>query len=189
MTNLYRIFPRLTTAEMEHVTDEFVKHAVRRQSDFTETEQQRISQWIKEVSLIVPTYILRPDSFSELVRITFSDEAIQTYVLMLQFSFFTAVGVESQTYIDSLVQNLVDGLCVEGPDTDYSALPVEVSKSTSLAQYRNQSFGGWKYKLLSWWTGYKAPHYSLFLLLRNNAWLVVVLLLILVGQESEPVGE
>lgn len=188
MTNLYKIYPRLTSNEMDHVLEVFVKVVSRALTEATEGDALHINRWLDEVTLLKPTFILRPDSFAFLAQ-SLKNEVIQDFVFSIQFRFFATAGVEKEDFICSLIQNLVDGLCIDGPDMDYSALPVEVSESTSLAQYQNQKNGGWGYNLLKMFTGYKAPHYSLFLLLRNNAWLVVVLLMILVGKETEPVED
>lgn len=181
---MYQIYPRLSSEELISVQSDLNLIVNRVISKLSETDAEKFISWLHEVSLLNLTFILRPDSIEKVQELVFSDGMIRDALLEIQFRFYTLVSPRTE-FIDSLVQNILDGLCVDGPDQTHSLLPESVAKSTALAVFKNNEDKGLFRKLFSKVAQYKEPQIAAFLMLRNNAWLVTLIMLILGWDEAE----
>jgi hypothetical protein len=94
----------------------------------TLTDQAEIELFLTSVTLINPTYTLRPDQTDSINNSIFNSPAITSFMFDLSFRFFT-LNADRDGFVRSLASSLKDGLIVDGPNKDKSIIPSEIAKS------------------------------------------------------------
>lgn len=180
----HSICPRLNSEVFKEALLDFRELATTIHSTRSEDDRLAITAWSTQVDLTSIHFAFRPDSISKIARDIFGQEAVRDFVLELHFRFFALSG-SGEGYINSLIQNLVDALCLDGPDLEYSVLPNEVSESSAVSIFSQLEAPGLLSRIFGKVGKTKWAQFQLFLFLRNNLWIVVVLLVYLAGIESE----
>lgn len=172
--NQLMISKKLTSTEMSVVLDQFVDSYEIVVRKLTEDENANVQRFINQVSLLIPCYSLRPDKLVSLNDSIFNDTVITQFILDLSFRFFTCSG-NSDDYVERLISNIVNGICIDGPDVTKNIIPKTISQSCAINVFSNDS------DLSSLWKKFfgSKPDKELRLFLENNKHLVVVYLIYL----------
>lgn len=179
----YQLTEPLTATEMIAAMTDFREcygKCLRRRQ---ESEREIVEEWVKTLTKLSPVFLLRPDSMSKMSDEIFSNEHVRAFILDLHFYFFTMHG-NGKDFVAQLAQKVMEGLSPDGPLIDYSLLPEEVARSTGLYLF-NENKTSWFRRTFARMFGVTEPRVSLFLFLRNNTWLLIVFILILMLDEIE----
>lgn len=171
----YSVYERLTQDEMSECVDFVFKVAERLLKECDEQTRRRAKNWLAELNTRFAQYSLSEENF-ELLDSAIKDVVIGDFIKEIHYVFFSSAG-NTENFINKLVQNLCDALCLDGPDQEYSALYDEAREILPVAVFRRTKDLPWYEKIIGYFLGYKQPYFSLFVFLRNNTWIVIILLL------------
>lgn len=180
----YSICPRLNSDVFKEALLDFRELSATVLASRSEDDQLCISAWSTQVDLLSTHFAFRPDSITSIANQVFGQEPVRDFVLEMHFRFFALSG-SGEDYINRLIQNLVDALCLDGPDLTYSILPATVSESSAISIFSKLEAPGLLRRIFGRGGKDKEAQFNLFLFLRNNLWIVVVLLVYLAGIVTE----
>ena len=139
----------------------------------SDEDQSNVASWLYSVKRLNPSVILRPDSILKIINTVFSHEVIRDFVLDLGFRFFTTVAY-GQNY-DQLIECLLNGLMLDGPDPTKCYIPEQIKQSMATTLYQNSSIIEWcKCNLNKIGFHFDSPIKTL---LRNNKVVILVILI------------
>ena len=138
------------------------------------SSQQEITDFLIYTKTIRLGAVLLPSSMEQLIGKIFHSEIITSFLEDVYFDMFCLHWPTPRQY-EQLCQAVTDGLSMDGQDDDYCLLPAEVK----VTHQRNifSQISSWENKLLSLF-GFrqKGASLSLFLTIKNNPWLIIVLM-------------
>lgn len=178
------IHPRLQADVIKEALLDFQELAETAFKQRSEDDQTAVQNWVDQIGLITPQFALRPDSIESLTQEVFGNEAIRDYVLELHFRFFALCG-SGDDFINRLIQNLIDAMCLDGPDLEQSVLPDTVTQSGAISIFSQREAPFFLSRIFGEKRRSREAQFNLFLFLRNNLWAVVVLLIYLAGIKNE----
>lgn len=156
--------------------------------DRDEVTAKAILSWVTETKLLNPHHIFKQDFLESIVSSVFSDENISDFISELAFKYFAMA--DGPDHIDSLVLRLTDALVLDGTESTWSMLPEQLRAYSTMGVFEKQRSVGLldrSIQLLSkLWSTQSDPRRTLFRFLRNNQWLVIVLLVYLTEVEDTP---
>jgi len=91
----------------------------------TEADSAIVREFMKQTSLMVPCYSLRPDMLNTLNDNIFSNVVITQFIMDLSFRYF----VFTSDILDKLITNLKEGLCIDGDNVRENIIPKSISRS------------------------------------------------------------
>ncbi len=150
-------------------------------SEIALPEQDKIESWARSVKLLNTSVILRPDSIINITNTVFTHDVIRDFTLDLGFKFFTTVAY-GENY-DLLINCLMNGLMLDGPNPANCFIPEQIKQSMATTLYRNSSLvERLKSYLNKIGFSFDSPIKTL---LRNNKVLLIVILINLTYTVSE----
>lgn len=180
----YSVLQRLSYDEMNRVTNLFSEISSQALSEYPAESVKKIEDWVIDVGLASPHVLFSDNNFH-----FFEDAAnhpiVRDFIMRVHFTFFAFAGNEAN-FINRLTQNLVDALCLDGADPQYSALPEDIQALLAIPAFGRNTETTWSERLFGKMFGYRKNHLSLFMFLRNNTWIMVILLIHLCGVEQPP---
>lgn len=181
---IHSIYPRLQADVIKEALLDFQELAQTAFMQRSEDDQKAVQNWVDKTELITPQFALRPDSIESLIQDVFGSEVIRDYVLELHFRFFALSG-SGDDFINRLIQNLIDAMCLDGPDLEQSVLPDMISQSGAISIFSQREAPSFFSRIFGTQKKTREAQFNLFLFLRNNLWVVVVLLIYLAGIKNE----
>jgi lipoprotein signal peptidase len=179
---MYAVKPRLSATEFNDAQQKLNECMSIALSNLTQEQVEDVKKTCTELMAMNPTLIMRPDNMSWVRDKMFSDKTSLTYFSRLHYLFFTATGNDS-IFIDRVCQNIIDGLALDGNDAGYSLVPAEIAETLprNVYTYKQGILFGFFAGLAS---GGNPAATRLFLTLRNNTWLVMVLLMVTLNTQQ-----
>ena len=161
----YSVYERLPYSEMLDVTTLFSDIVKKALTEYPEANIKRIRNWVVDVELLQPHLLFSENNFNFFIA-ALEDEIVRDFIMRVHFTFFTyAGGVDN--WINRLTQNLIDGLCLDGPDQDYSAVIPDIQSLLAISVHHRNKTAIWFEKVFaklflsfcattrgSWWYSY-----------------------------------
>ena len=140
-----------------------------------------INAFVDYVVLLNPILLLRPDNSTDIMDKIFSDTKLADFILNLSFRFYS-LGAYGK-YYDLLIDNLADGLSIDGPNPNYSLIPNDIKASMPVSLSNETSYPIWILKILQRLGLYELETPKM--LLKNNKLLVIILMIYLTNTTND----
>ena len=181
--------PRLTSAQMAEVMQDMVQvtSRTRRAFQIDADQEDKILEWLDKLTRLNVHALLRPDALDELEQFMFEDEDVRNFVHTVQFQLFCVTGT-GPGFLDSLTQNLADGLAIDGPILTHNVLSDETRAAFPLSLFAaSHAQQPWYLRWLAFLPYFRPATLQEFL--RSNPLLITILLLILVTEPATTTTE
>lgn len=165
--------PRLSGDDLFNAQTLLAQLIARYFRSIPESERDIVESFLYNNARTNFSLVLRPDMNDQYVASIFSSEVVTTFLLELHRMFFLQASFSAPTalnYVDCLCQNVLDSLMIAGDDESLSLLPNEIKNHLAISVFK-QIKSVWS-KLLP----KKAAKMELYLFLRNNTWLALMML-------------
>lgn len=105
-------------------------------SQRADSDRMRIEEWLQStVNSLQPVFLMRPDHRTTVSNSITSDEVIRDFMLDLGFTFYATLGITDG--VARLAANIIEGLLLDGPDTELNELPDAMKTAMTLACFRD----------------------------------------------------
>lgn len=165
--------PRLSGDDLFNAQTLLAQLIARYFKSIPETERGIVETFLYNNARTNFSLVLRPDMNDQYIAEIFGSEVVTTFLLELHRMFFLQASFSAPSvhnYVDCLCQNVLDSLMIAGDDESLSLLPNEIKNHLAISVFK-QIKSVWS-KLLP----KKAAKMELYLFLRNNTWLALMML-------------